>query len=55
MDCHHIAGAENYFTPVLSNADRITMIRLVALSFEISTPIFCQQEDSSYDIYFASG
>ena len=21
MDCHHIAGAENYFTPVLSNAD----------------------------------
>ena len=22
MDCHHIAGAENYFTPVLSNADR---------------------------------
>ena len=23
MDCHHFAGAENYFTPVLSNADRI--------------------------------
>ena len=21
MDCHHIAGAENYFTPVLSSAD----------------------------------
>ena len=21
MDCHHIAGADNYFTPVLSNAD----------------------------------
>ena len=21
MDFHHIAGAENYFTPVLSNAD----------------------------------
>ena len=22
MDGHHIAGAENYFTPVLPNADR---------------------------------
>ena len=22
MDCHHIAGAENYFTPVLPNVDR---------------------------------
>ena len=23
-DCHHIAGAENYFTPVLSNAVAVT-------------------------------
>ena len=23
MDCHRIAGAENYFTPVLPNADRL--------------------------------
>ena len=23
MDCHDIVGAENYFTPVLSNDDRL--------------------------------
>ena len=26
MDCHHIAGAENYFTPVLPNADHFTVV-----------------------------
>ena len=37
MDCHHIAGAESYFTPVLSNADRQ---KHAAVLYETRYPLF---------------
>ena len=40
MDCHHIAGAENYLTPVLSNADQVNMVASCAMESGCSSRFF---------------